>query len=583
MIRKEPGRPGRLLFLACALSVVSLVSAAEKDGTAAAEAAATNASKTSASEASSGTAVEIQQLKQMLLEQQRQINELRRALEGQNKAAAASQPAEAPAPAFKKLGEVGSTTPMIPPAPPEPALPAPIATQRSDAGANETAPLSLKIGDTYLTPFGFMDFTGAFRDTAPGSGIGTSFGSFPYRTQAAVNSNLSEIRESPQNSRIGFRFDTIAKGYKVLAYFESDFLGGTGNPPTGNIAVSTNSYAPRLRVFFVDVRKDKWEVLGGQAWSLITPGRNGISSVTSDVFYGQTVDVNYVAGIAWGRIPELRFVYHPNHTVSLAFAMDNPEQYIGGSSGGGTITLPSALATPYGTELSNGTLTLSTPNLTPDFLGKIAFDGKMTNGNAVHFEIGGIERNFKTYNPGSSTVPGEHFTKSGGAVSANLNLELFKGFRLLTNNYYSDGGGRYIFGQAPDLVVSSDGHLSLIHSMSTVSGFEFTKKNSLLYAYYGGIYIDRNTGLDANGTTKIGYGYSGAPNSQNKSIQEITGGINQTLWKDAKWGALNFMAQYAYFSRNPWYIAAGAPTHAYMNEFFMNLRYTMPGAAPTLK
>ena len=64
MIKQEPGRPGRFRLLACALSVLSLVNAAEKDGTAAAEAAASNASKTSASETSSGTATEIQQLRQ---------------------------------------------------------------------------------------------------------------------------------------------------------------------------------------------------------------------------------------------------------------------------------------------------------------------------------------------------------------------------------------------------------------------------------------------------------------------------------------------------------------------------------------
>ena len=118
--------------------------------------------------------------------------------------------------------------------------------------------------------------------------------------------------------------------------------------------------------------------------------------------------------------------------------------------------------------------------------------------------------------------------------------------------------------------------------MSTASGFEFTKKNTLLYAYYGGVYVGRYTVIDANGS-KVGYGYSGASNAQDKSIQELTFGLNQTFWKDPKWGALNFMAQYAYFSRNPWYIATGTPNHAYMNEVWLNLRYTLPGSAPNLK
>ena len=31
-----------------------------------------------------------------------------------------------------------------------------------------------------------------------------------------------------------------------------------------------------------------------------------------------------------------------------------------------------------------------------------------------------------------------------------MNGEIFKGFRLITTNFWSDGEGRYLFGQAPD-------------------------------------------------------------------------------------------------------------------------------------
>ena len=55
----------------------------------------------------------------------------------------------------------------------------------------------------------------------------------------------------------------------------------------------------------------------------------------------------------------------------------------------------------YGSQLSNGTLTLNTPNLHPDLIAKVAFDGKMSNGNAVHFEVAGLGRTFKTYLPAS--------------------------------------------------------------------------------------------------------------------------------------------------------------------------------------
>src|SRR5437016_4200249 len=82
------------------------------------------------------------------------------------------------------------------------------------APADESSPLQLKIGDAYITPVGFMDFTSIIRSTNPGTGIGTNFGSIPYsNTQGGA---LSEWRLSPQNSRVGIRIDAIAKGWNVL-------------------------------------------------------------------------------------------------------------------------------------------------------------------------------------------------------------------------------------------------------------------------------------------------------------------------------------------------------------------------------
>src|SRR5262249_45684773 len=153
----------------------------------------------------------------------------------------------------------------------------------------------------------------------------------------------------------------------------------------------------------------------------------------------------------------------------------------------------------------------------------------------------------------------KHFSATGGGGFVNLNFELFKDFRLLTNNFWSDGGGRYIFGQAPDLIVRADGKLTPLHSGSTVTGFECTHGTTLFYGYYGALYVQRKTVFDANGTTPIGYGYAGSPPSQNRSVQQATLGFSQTFWKDAKYGALSLMGQYSYLTRSPWFVATGAP------------------------
>src|SRR6202171_2382302 len=439
--------------------------------------------------------------------------------------------------------------------------------------AEEVSPLQLRIGSAYIIPVGFMDFTSVFRSHDGGSGIGTNFGSIPYGN--VFQNNLSEFRFSMQNSRIGFRVDAMVKGAHVIGYMESDYLGN--NP--GNVAVSSNSNTLRSRTYWVDVQKDKWEILGGQTWSLITPGRSGISPLPGNLFFSQDIDVNYQVGLVWGRIPELRFVLHPTNEVAFAVALDSPEQYVGGSAGGGTVTFPTALAGLNGTQLNNGGTTLAVPNVAPDVIAKLAFDPS----NKFHVAVGGLERQFKVWNPSPSPT-GTRLAKTGAGVFVNLNFQLFPGFRLLTNNFWSDGGDRYVFGQAPDLIVRNDGSLSPIKSGSTVSGFEFTHKNSFLYAYYGGLYVQRNFVPDPSSSTVpiVGYGYTGAPNGQNRAIQEETIGFNQTLWRDAKYGALNFMGQYSYLSRHPWVVGSRVKD-AHLNMFFLNLRYTLPGSAPTIK
>jgi hypothetical protein len=336
--------------------------------------------------------------------------------------------------------------------------------------------------------------------------------------------------------------------------------------------VTNGAFVPRLRLFWVDVRKDKFEFLAGQSWSMLTPNRKGISALPGDLFYSQVIDVNYVIGLPWTRQPGVRFLYHPSNTVTMGLSLENPNQYGGGSGGGPQITPPAALTAMLGNQIDNTSgNVLSTPNLAPDIIAKIAFDPN----SHVHFEFAGLESTFKTVNP--TTL--QTFTKAGGGGSFNANFELFKGFRLVTNNFYSDGGGRYLFGNAPDLILRPDGSVSPIHAAGFVEGFEAqVNPKLLLYGYWGNVYIGRNVTIDTNGKP-VGYGFTGAANSQNRTVNEATFGINHTVWKDPRYGALNLMYQYEYLTRSPWYIAA-SPTTASDHTLYMNIRYTLPGAPP---
>ena len=539
-------------------------------------------------------AAQVVLLKSQLAEQQKQIEQLRVTLAEQEKVLdrlAGALPAQRVA----TMGEVASLIPVVSPGPiaPDKALITPVFSsgrlgmtaatmaalppaQGVAAASDMSAPLQLKVGDTSITPVGFMDLTAFWRDKNAASSMGSNFGSIPYNN--TVNGNLSEFHFSTQNSRIGFRVDGNWKGAHFIGYNEFDFNGTSG---ATNLATSNGAIVPRLRLFWVDTRKDKLEFLAGQSWSMLVPNRKGISALPGALFYTQVIDINYVAGLTWTRQPGMRVLYHPNNKLTFGLSAEQPDQYSGGSAGGSPITLPSAFAGLNGTQLDNAQNIslggyLAEPGLTPDFIAKIAFDPS----SKFHFEVTGFNSNFRTVNPSNL---GQHFSRAGGGFQIGANAEVIKNVRLVSNIFWSDGGGRYLFGQAPSLIVRNDGSLSLIHSGSTVDGVEATLKNTFLYAYYSGIYIGRNTGFDANGTTRIGYGYSGSANNMNRAINEVTFGFNQTLWKDAKYGALNAMGQYEYLMRNPWYVAPNAPKATHDNTIYFNLRYTLPGSAPPVK
>jgi hypothetical protein len=520
---------------------------------------------------------DLETLKAQLAAQQKQIDQLKLALADQTKLiekvtnTAAAQPGEdtVALPRDKALGEVASNTPIIPSI-------APAAKPALNAGqpASGDSPLQFKLGDAFFTPVGFMDFTSVYRNHDAGNGIATNFAGIPYGASTYTD-HLSEERLSMQNSRLGLRIDALVHDAHVIGYVEADFLGNNA----ASVAVTSNSNTLRSRLYWADIRKGSWELLAGQTWSLLTPGRVGISPLPADIFYSLNIDTNYQAGLVWARIPELRVVTHfADDKVHFALALDQAEGYIGGNGGSGIVAVPGTLSSTYvGGELNNAGTTLNAPNVFPDLIAKLAFDPVK----AFHAEIGGLLSEFRVWDPTTKI----NYTSAGGAGFINANFAIAPGLRILTNNFWGDGAGRYMEGLAPDLAITSAGTPSLIHSGSTVDGFEFTHGNFQLYAYYGGLFIGKDVITDTTGKSPVlvGWGYSGSGNTQNRSIQELTIGFDQTLWKDPRYGALNFKGQYSYVLREPWYVANnGSPKEANLNMVWFDLRYTLPGSAPTI-
>ena len=222
---------------------------------------------------------ELKTLKERIAQQSEQIKKLQQAVDAQQKlldeAVSAAETVRAQpqtqAPAMVNASTAGSAPVTLEPAVDRRPRGLVFGRGGQNLQARNPSPLGITIGNTTFTPLGFVDFTWFGRSTNVGSGIGTNFGGIPYNN--STGGHISENNFSTQNSRIGFRVDSTVAGAKVLGYFEADFLG---NQPA-NVFVTSNADTFRMRNVFVDVQKGKWEILGGQDWSMFTPNRKGLS------------------------------------------------------------------------------------------------------------------------------------------------------------------------------------------------------------------------------------------------------------------------------------------------------------------
>jgi hypothetical protein len=478
---------------------------------------------------------------------------------------------------------------------------APPAAAAAPQNNEPPSPLFFKIGSATFTPLGFLDLTDVFRSPAIGSGIGTNFSSLPYRIPANFpNAGLTEDRLSAQNSRLGIRIDADVAGGHAIGYLETDFLGNAAT----SISASSNSYTLRMRVYFIDYTKGKFELLGGQDWSMLTPNRVGINPIPGNIFFSQDMDTNYQVGLVWERTPQVRFIYHAAKTAAFGVSLENANQYLGGENGlsGSAVSVPSPLTGTNAfvqTQFDNGANSSGTniPNLFPDLIVKAAFDPMVMKRN-FHFEVSGLLKEFKantfipstTANSGGTSI---NSTAIGGGVSANINLEVVKNLHLIANSYWSDGGGQKIFAQAPDVVIhpqlngTSAFTVSPLHSGAGIGGAEWQVKPKLmLYGYYGMIYVDKDAfpctaalaKTAANNT--CGYGFTTATataaEADNRMISEGTIGFIPVFWRSPNYGALQLITQYSYLSRVPWIFVPNSPRAAHGSMAFIDLRYVLP-------
>jgi hypothetical protein len=440
-------------------------------------------------------------------------------------------------------------------------------------------PASIKIGDAVLTPGGFVDFENIYRTTNTQSNIATNFAGIPFSNTAL--GSVSELRTTAQFSRLNFKIEDTFRGTDFLGYVEGDF---SGNSAPG-VYQSVNGLTNRLRLYFGYARHGKWVFVGGQTWSWLTPNRDGIGPLPSDLAITYNEDQNLGVGVPYTRAAEFRVGYHPNEHWAIGVGIENSNQFIGSY-----VALP-AQFTAIGSQFDNNA-NAGAANLMPDIIAKTTYDTSL---GARHFHAeltGFLTGAHASVTPVGATEFRTHTTFGGGGQFATNYDLLPNKLVVLANVFWSDGGAHYLVGTGPQLVVrpnpaGTDVNLSMLHAGAGSAGLEWRASPKEAFAvYYGTDYYGRNFFPDTTNTahpgTIIGYGGPGSPNTNNRAIQEATFDWLLTFWKSERYGALQYYTQYSYLTRTPWYVGPGDPKNAHLSMVYVGVRYVLPSTSGTL-
>ncbi len=394
---------------------------------------------------------------------------------------------------------------------------------------------------------GFADATGVFRSTYTAAGITTPFGAIPL--ERAPEAQLQELRGSASHSRLSFRLDTRLGGGDMTAYAETDFLGVS---PT-NVFAGSNAHPLRARLYWAQWRGRRWEMLGGQSWSLLAPNRRGISPDPADIMSTQVIDPNYNVGLVWTRQATLRFTRKWDR-VTAAVALENPEQ---------NILDPREVGADV-----RGLASRVTPgsNLLPDVVVKAAYDA-----GAGHLEAAAVVRSFQAYAADRNAKR----RALGAGVSVAGVWHAARTVDLVSQNYAASGGGRYAQGLVPDVVVRPDGNLVRVFTVSLLEGLELRLRRSLTAYGYTGLVYGRRAAYRLSNGDWAGFGAPAGSAVDNRTVSQTTAGFRHTFWQDDGRGALSYAVNYSYLVRKLWESASsGDRGHSHM--IYTSFRYNLP-------
>ncbi len=447
-------------------------------------------------------------------------------------------------------------------------------------------PGTFRVGAVDVQLGGFIDSTAIYRSRNEVTDITSNFNTaIPFRNSQLYHEG--EFHETERASRVSVALtanpDEVTK---LRAFGAIDFQGAA---PTSN-SNQSNSFVPRIREAWITYDRSDLglELLGGQAWSLITMNKIGVDP--SQINNPVTVDAGYVPGFNYTRQTAFRVAksfnngqfwlaasaenpatLYTNTSVPSSFGTLNVSNPGTGTDGTGSNTVVNDCSSVT-TTITNGkpTSTCSTTaatapgsftdDLTPDIIVKATADFPL-----AHLEAYGLGRVFHDRLSQLGTGQSNTVFGGGGGGAALIHI-IPKLLDFQVSGLIGTGIGRYGDAQLPDATIGADGKPAPLREYTALAGLigHPTPKVDL-FGYVGTEQVHASY-FDAENSGKLtAYGY-GNPDYSNVGCEtELapstepctanTSGIVQGTvggyWKFLKgpYGTMQVGGQYSYTHR----------------------------------
>ncbi len=365
---------------------------------------------------------------------------------------------------------------------------------------------TFRVGGVSVTLGGYIEALAITRTRNEVADFASNFNAAPYPQSPTYHE--PEFRGSSRSTRLSMLIrGKPSDAVDVAGYVETDF-GGAGISSNSN---ESNSYVLRVRQAYATYDNANWgfHVLAGQAWSMLTTDRVGITPRQEAL--ALVPDGNLVVGDWYTRQWQLRFVKDFNRRVWLGLSFEEPEtlysvttQNVAGANNVGGVVGGTDNFTNPGGSLLNPNANYA-DDIAPDVIAKLAVDPSFG-----HYEAYGIARFLNTRETLTTPInSGRNRTAVAGGGGAAMLLPLI-GPKLVFQAQIlaGQGLGRYGPGQLPDATIGANGTPIPIPEVQAFVGLVGHPSRTVdLYAYAGTEQEQKRSFDDRVGGINEAFGY----------------------------------------------------------------------------